>query len=46
MTTSFFMRRPVQRNYAAKAAYGPRGEQGGRTFPYSTAQGRVRKRLI
>ncbi len=24
MTTSFFMRRPVQRNYAAKAAYGPR----------------------
>ena len=24
----FFMRRPVQRKYAAKAAHGPRGEQG------------------
>lgn len=28
MWAVFFMRRPVQRNYAAKAAHGPRGEQG------------------
>ena len=28
MWAVFFMRRPVQWNYAAKAAHGPRGEQG------------------
>ncbi len=28
MWAVFFMRRPVQRKYAAKAAHGPRGEQG------------------
>ena len=30
-------------NYAAKAAYGPRGEQGRRAFPYSMVQGRIRE---
>ncbi len=33
----FFMHRPVQRKYAAKAAHGPRGEQG-ENLPYSISE--------
>ncbi len=36
MWAVFFMRRPVQWNYAAKAAHGPRGEQGKTPLPDST----------
>ena len=32
---ALFMRRPVQRKYAAGAAHGPRGEKGKMALPYS-----------
>ena len=40
MPASFFMRRPVRRKFAAKAAHGPRGEQG-KSLPCWIAQARA-----
>ncbi len=37
------MSSPVQRQYADKAAYGPRGEQGKTALSYSIAQAFIRK---